>query len=207
MEVNVIGLAVAVLVAVMVLTEVMETVTSLAVPVICSAEGAVQRPEQVEVTVVVVRQAGLAITVIALADAVLEAVTPLAMAVACSSVASQTEGDVQWAEQVALLVVVVVGQPRSVVTVIALAVAVLEAVTPLVIVVACSVVASSSEGVIQWDDQVAVPVVAVAGQAELVVNVALAVSVVVLTLTTHHGYQAPYHLQVGFSPFDYHFPC
>ena len=41
---------------------------------------------------------------------------------------------------------------------IALAVAVLEAVTPLPMAVACSVVASPAEGAVQWDDQVAVPV-------------------------------------------------
>ena len=97
-----IGLSVAVLVAVMGVTEVVETVTSLAVAVIFPAEGAVQWAEQVEVPVVAARQAGLAVTVIALDVSVLEAVTPLAMAVACSAVAYPDEGAVQWAEQVAV---------------------------------------------------------------------------------------------------------
>ena len=54
--------------------------------------------------------------------------------------------------------VAVAGQALSAETVIALAVAVLEAVTPLTIVVACSAVASSAEEAEQWAEQVAVPV-------------------------------------------------
>ena len=93
MEVNVIGLAVAVLVAVMGVTEVVETVSFLAVTVVYPAEGAVQWAEQVAVPVVAVAgHAWSEVTVIALAVAVLEAVTPLAMLVACSEVESSAEG-------------------------------------------------------------------------------------------------------------------